>query len=101
MRRRLFGSTAVLALGLAVACSDGGGGPIGPGGDDGSGTLGAAGGTVRLQTLAGVTVPAGALSGNVTITVTAVAMPAVLQAAGAIGQAYRFTPEGQQFQLPV
>jgi hypothetical protein len=28
-------------------------------------------------------------------------MPAVLQAAGAIGQAYRFTPEGQQFQLPV
>ncbi|HET9334387.1 MAG TPA: tandem-95 repeat protein [Gemmatimonadota bacterium] len=101
MRHSLFGSTAVLALGLAVACGDGGGGPIGPGGDDGSGTLGVAGGTVRLQTLAGVTVPAGALSGNVTITVTAVAMPAALQAAGAIGQAYRFTPEGQQFQLPV
>ena len=101
MRRSLFGSTAILALGLAVACSDGGGGPIGPGGDDGSGTLGVAGGTVRLQTLAGVTVPAGALSGNVAITVAPVTMPAVLQAAGAIGQAYRFTPEGQQFQLPV
>ena len=28
-------------------------------------------------------------------------MPGSLQAAGAIAQAYRFTPEGQQFLLPV
>jgi len=68
MRRSRFGSTVVFALGLAVACGGGGGGPVGPGGDDGSGTLGVAGGTVRLQTQAGVTVPAGALTGDVTIT---------------------------------
>jgi hypothetical protein len=48
-----------------------------------------------------VTVPAGALSTDVTITVTPVSMPAALQAGGAIAQAYRFAPEGQQFQLPV
>lgn len=90
---------AILAAGLA--CGDGGGGPIGPGGGDGSGTVGPAGGTVRLLAVAGVTVPAGALAGDVTITITAVSMPAELQAAGAIGQAYRFAPDGQQFQLPV
>jgi hypothetical protein len=99
MRRSWISTSLVFALGL-LAC-DGDGGPIGPGGDDGTGTLGPAGGTVQLQTQAGVTVPAGALSTDVTITVTAVAMPAALQAAGAIAQAYRFEPEGQQFQLPV
>jgi hypothetical protein len=90
----------IAILGAALACSDGGG-PIGPGEDDGSGTLGPAGGTVQLQSEAGVTVPAGALQDDVTITVTAASMPASLQAAGAIGQAYRFAPEGLQFQLPV
>lgn len=90
---------AIIAAGLA--CGDGGGGPTGPGGDDGTGTLGPAGGTVRLQNEAGVTVPAGALDGDVTITITPATRPAELQAAGAIGQAYRFAPEGQQFQLPV
>ncbi|HYO47463.1 MAG TPA: PKD domain-containing protein [Gemmatimonadota bacterium] len=101
MRRSWISTSLVFVLGLGLACGGGGGGPVGPGGDDGSGTLGPAGGTVSLQTQAGVTVPAGALAADVTITVTPVAMPAALQAAGAIAQAYRFAPEGQQFQLPV
>ncbi|MGH7565237.1 MAG: PKD domain-containing protein, partial [Gemmatimonadota bacterium] len=101
MRRSWISTSLVFALGLGLACGGDSGGPVGPGGDDGSGTLGVAGGTVSLQTQAGVTVPAGALTGDVTITVTAVATPAGLQAAGAIAQAYRFAPEGQQFQLPV
>ena len=100
MRRNRIFLSLVFALGLGLACDDGGG-PIGPGGDDGSGTLGPAGGVVRLQNLAGVTVPAGALATDVTITVTPASMPGSLEAAGAIAQAYRFTPEGQQFQLPV
>jgi hypothetical protein len=50
---------------------------------------------------AGVTVPAGALDEDVTITVSPASMPTALQTAGAIGQAYRFAPEGLQFQLPV
>ena len=102
MHRNPFGTTLVLALGLALVGScDGGNGPSGPGGNDGSGTVGPTGGSVQLQTEAGVSVPAGALPGEVTITITPVSMPAALQAAGAIGQAYRFAPEGQQFQLPV
>lgn len=102
MLRNPFGTTLVLALGLALVASCGGGnGPAGPGGNDGSGTVGPTGGSVQLQTAAGVSVPAGALPGEVTITITPVSMPAALQAAGAIGQAYRFAPEGQQFLLPV
>ena len=94
-------STSLVLAGIGAGLDGDGGGPIGPGGNDGSGTLGPAGGTVQLQTQAGVTVPPGALSADVTITVTPVAMPAGLQAAGAIAQAYRFAPEGQQFLLPV
>ncbi|HEY7472851.1 MAG TPA: PKD domain-containing protein [Gemmatimonadota bacterium] len=101
MRRSWISTSLPFVLGLALACDGGGGGPIGPGGDNGSGTVGPAGGTVRLQTQAGVTVPAGALGGDVTITVTSVSLPAALQAAGAIAQGYRFAPEGQQFLLPV
>ncbi|HET6360876.1 MAG TPA: PKD domain-containing protein [Gemmatimonadota bacterium] len=98
MRRSWISLSPIVILGLA--CSDGNG-PAGPDGGDGSGTLGPAGGTVTLQTQAGVTVPAGALDDDVTITITAVSTPASLEGAGAIGQAYRFAPEGQQFQLPV
>ena len=100
MRSSWTSLSRIAILGLGLACSDGGG-PAGPDGGDGSGTLGPAGGTVALQTQAGVTVPAGALDGDVTITITAVSTPASLDGAGAISQAYRFTPEGQQFQLPV
>ena len=100
MLRNRFGTTLALALGLAIAC-DGGNGPSGPDGNDGSGVVGPAGGTVQLQTQAGVSVPAGAVASEVTITITPVSMPAALAAAGAIGQAYRFAPEGQQFLLPV
>jgi len=100
MRRSWVSLSLVAILGSALACGDGGG-PSGPGDNDGSGTLGPAGGTVRLQTQAGVTVPAGALAEDVTITVTPASMPGALQTAGAIGPAYRFAPEGLQFQLPV
>jgi len=94
--------TLILGLGLVLSCSTSGNdGPMGPGDDNGSGTIGPAGGTVSLQSLAGVTVPADALDTNVTITVTPVATPGTLQTAGAFAQAYRFTPEGQQFLLPV
>lgn len=96
MRRSWISLSRIAILGLGLACSDGG-----PAGPDGSATVGPAGGTVTLGTQAGVAVPAGALDGEVTITITAVTTPAALAAAGAIGQAYRFTPEGQQFQLPV
>src|SRR5688572_5393760 len=100
MRRSWISLSRIAVLGLGLACSDGNG-PVGPGGGDGSGTLGPAGGTVSLRTEAGVTVPPGALDDDVTITITEVTTPGSLEAAGAIGQAYRFAPEGQQFQLPV
>ena len=100
MRRSWISLSRFAVLGLGLACSDGDG-PAGPDGGDGSGTLGPAGGTVSLQSQAGVTVPAGALDGDVTITITAVTTPGALEGAGAIGQAFRFAPEGQQFQLPV
>ncbi|HJR52586.1 MAG TPA: PKD domain-containing protein [Gemmatimonadota bacterium] len=100
MRSSWVSLSRIAILGLGLACSDGGG-PAGPDGGDGSGTVGPGGGSVSLQTQAGVTVPAGALDDEVTITITAVSTPASLDDAGAIGQAYRFTPEGQQFQLPV
>ncbi|HJU87408.1 MAG TPA: PKD domain-containing protein [Gemmatimonadota bacterium] len=100
MRRSWISLSRIAVLGLGLACSDGNG-PAGPDGGDGSGTLGPAGGTVSLQSEAGVTVPAGALDDEVTITITATTTPGSLADAGAIGQAYRFAPEGQQFQLPV
>ncbi|HET6637762.1 MAG TPA: PKD domain-containing protein [Gemmatimonadota bacterium] len=100
MRRSWISLSRIAVLGLGLACSDGNG-PAGPDGGDGSGTVGPAGGTIALQTEAGVTVPAGALDDDVTITITAVTTPGTLEEAGAIGQAYRFAPEGQQFQLPV
>lgn len=100
MRRSWISLSRIAVLGLGLACSDGNG-PAGPDGGDGSGTVGPAGGTVSLQSEAGVTVPAGALDDEVTITITAVTTPGALEDAGAIGQAYRFAPEGQQFQLPV
>lgn len=88
------------ALFLA-ACGGGGGGgsnggPVGPPADgnpyDGTGVVGAAGGSVSLGDGASIDIPAGALSGDVTITIQKVATPADLQADGAIGQAYRFSP---------
>ncbi|MFN2383035.1 MAG: PKD domain-containing protein, partial [Gemmatimonadota bacterium] len=88
----LFG----LLLTLLAACGGGGGGtdpPIDP-----PGTIGPNGGTVRsANNQAGVTVPSGSLTREIVITITPVATPADLRAVGAIGQAYRFAPDGQQF----
>lgn len=86
------------------ACGGGGGGgptPPPPPPPDGTGVVGPSGGTVTRGTNAGVTVPAGALSSEITITIDATAIPADLRAAGAIGQAFRFTPGGQQFSSAV
>ncbi|CAN5198942.1 hypothetical protein BH18GEM1_BH18GEM1_01820 [soil metagenome] len=67
----------------------------------GTGTVAAAGGSISLGSEAGVTVPPGAVDTPLTITIERVATPADLQAAGAIGQAYRFTPAETEFRLPV
>jgi hypothetical protein len=63
--------------------------------------VGAAGGTVTLSNQSDVTVPPGALTTDITITITACATPATLAARGAVGQAYCYAPSGQLFGSPV
>ncbi|HUP20871.1 MAG TPA: PKD domain-containing protein [Gemmatimonadota bacterium] len=101
-RRRSALATGLIFLATAVACSSSTAPPPPPPPPvDGTGTVGAAGGTVVLSNQSEVTVPPGALSNNVTITIAACATPAVLAARGAIGQAYCYTPDGQLFGSPI
>lgn len=89
----------ILAGVLAASCGSSSNGPTPPpppptDGNpfDGTAILGPAGGTVTLGEGISLEIPAGALSEDTEITITRVATPADLQAAGAIGQAYRIAP---------
>ena len=65
-----------------------------------SSVVGAQGGSVTLSGGTGVTVPAGALPSNVTVTVTP--SPSAPTPAGTVvGTPYTFGPEGQKFSSPV
>jgi hypothetical protein len=64
-------------------------------------TIGAAGGTVTAPDGSGVTIPAGALGGDIAITVTPTASPMPPPGFAPAGVAYTFGPEGTQFQVPV
>lgn len=96
---RAFSLGLVLAL-FSLACGGGGGGVVEPA-VDGSGRIGPAGGSVRLGDRAGVSIPAGALTSSVVIGISPTAVPQALAERNAIGQAYRFEPEGQRFSAPV
>ena len=63
--------------------------------------VGTTGGAVKASDGSGVTVPAGALPANVTITVTPTASAPPPPAATPVGTAVTFGPEGQQFAQPV
>ncbi len=63
--------------------------------------VGATGGTVTTQDGTGVTVPAGAVPANVTITVDATPSAPTPSQGTAVGTPYTFGPEGQQFSVPV
>ncbi len=102
MRSSSLARWSVALACLAWACS--GGGPAGPGGGGGGGCLtviGPAGGTACLGTEVSVVIPPGALGSDTVITITAVAMPADLQAEGGIGQAYRVSGGGAGLSAPL
>ncbi|MBM4345250.1 MAG: IPT/TIG domain-containing protein [Deltaproteobacteria bacterium] len=65
--------------------------------------IGAAGGTLNLPSGAQLTIPPGALAGNVQISIGAVVPPSAEQLKGskAVGAALVLEPEGQQFLLPI
>jgi ZU5 domain len=123
--RRLYVVGGVLgALALGVACSSGGngaspgsgedaGGADATGGGKDSGTVDAAatvqkrigpkGGSLTTQSGSGVTIPEGALTQDVTISVaSAPKAPPVPSTLGkSAGEILLFSPEGQKFQKPV
>jgi hypothetical protein len=84
---------------LAACSSPAGGGP-----DSGASTvqkvIGASGGTVTNGDTS-VTIPAGALSADTTVTVTSTPDAAPPSDATPVGAPYTFGPEGQQFAQPV
>jgi hypothetical protein len=94
MRKGFLVGCAFLGLGW-LGCSDS---PTGSG--EQPGVIGPAGGAVSLGAEARIDVPAGALSEEILIQIVPVATPADLVAQGAIGQAYRFEPVGQDFATP-
>ncbi len=96
----------VAVLCLAAACSTskpaGGSGVASGGGESDAGVLmGPAGGTFTTPDGVTVQIPAGALSSNVTITVTPAPNAPLPKGAQPVGEAYAFGPEGTQFQRPV
>jgi hypothetical protein len=112
-RIRLFGSLTTITLLLFAACGGGGGGgtppppalaaPVAtavgtPLGSAATSTLGAAGGTLSSPDgRVTLDVPAGALAADTVISI----QPITNHAHGGRGNAYRFTPDGQTFQMPV
>lgn len=91
---------APLVFGLAataVACTE----TTGPGGVDDRMVVGSSGGTITTQSGAvRLQIPAGAVSGNVQITVTPATNPAPSERLVA-GSAYEFGPDGLRFAVPV
>jgi len=63
--------------------------------------VGAQGGSVTTQDGSGVTVPAGAVPANVTITVDSTPSAPTPSQGTEVGTPYTFGPEGQQFSVPV
>lgn len=82
--------------------SNGGGGGS-PGGGTTPGGVGAAGGTVTGPGGAQIVVPAGALTQNVSIAISASSngAPTLGDGMSAVGQVYEFTPHGTAFASPV
>ena len=90
---------AAALFGLAhTACSSSSGGDAGNANTNGTGTIGASGGTVSLPSGPSVQIPAGALSGNTTITVAA---STITSPTGAVTPVFQFGPEGTTFVTPV
>jgi hypothetical protein len=103
--RRLLAGASIAMTTLLAACGGGGGGSSPPPPPACvSPCINAAGGTVTGPNGAAVTVPAGALSGNVTISVSSggtsppAAVPLQFESAGTV---YAFEPRGTTFATPV
>src|SRR3954471_2008820 len=64
-------------------------------------SIGAGGGSVTVSDGSGVSVPTGALSASTTISVSGAPSAPDPTDESAVGSAYTFGPEGQQFTTPV
>jgi hypothetical protein len=103
-RRAFLALTTLLAASwLVTACSSAS--PSIPAGSTGaqqaSETIGAAGGIVLTSDGTSVSIPRGALSHDVTITIAADPTAPVPSEGTPVGDNYLFGPEGQQFDVPV
>src|SRR5262245_47537972 len=86
--------TWAIAVGLACAagCS---------GGTGAKKTVGASGGVVQSGDAASVSIPSGALAGDLSIVVEPNPAAPAVAGATAVGAAYHFGPDGTQFSKPV
>ncbi len=110
MRREVvFARTAKVGLFILLISSALGCKPKPSGGPDGGGedvapvrqAVGPSGGSVKTSDGSGVTIPAGALGSEVTVTVTPTPLAPTPSGSTAVGAPFVLGPEGQQFSSPV
>jgi alpha-tubulin suppressor-like RCC1 family protein len=96
----VYAFLTLASIALAACGSDDGGPPAAP---PPVATVGPAGGTVSAPGGAQVVVPAGALSAQVPVAVTAISAPSTMPPATLtrVGPLFAFTPHGQTFAVPV
>lgn len=87
--------------GSSGSASSGGSGGSSSGGVTTSQTVGATGGTVTASDGTSVVIPAGALPGDVVITIALNGQAPPLTVAQSVAPAHVFGPEGQQFAKPI
>jgi CHAP domain len=94
---------AVPVLGFLVACGGPGGGSSGSQAsvETSSRSIGASGGIILLPDGSSVSVPKGALTHDVTITIETNRSAPKVMGATSTGLTYLFGPEGQTFEVPV
>jgi hypothetical protein len=104
--RAMKGLSVVVALSMLVSAAACGGGAGGSGGtqpvlEETSYSIGPSGGVVLLPDGTSVSVPKGALTHDVTLTIEANPSAPPVAGATSTGLTYLFGPEGQRFQAPV
>jgi hypothetical protein len=99
----LFACLIAVCSALSLAgCSTSNSGGSTPQSGQAAKEVGTGGGSVTTSDGSGVTVPSGALSSNINITVQSdPGAPAIPRAWVAVGTAYLFGPEGEEFSRPV
>jgi hypothetical protein len=96
-------STLLLASGLVAACGSAGSGGSSPAvyQEEASQTIGPEGGIVMTENGSSISIPAGALTHDVTISITSNPSAPALTDGTPVGMYYLLGPEGQQFNVPV